>query len=104
MKSHTPTPWIVFKKDGSNYIATKGIHPQLKDHAPIVSLSYAADGVQVYLSDENAAHIVKCVNNHDDLVEALNDALDLLGNEFGHDYEYHAKLREVLAKAKAGAE
>lgn len=65
---HTPTPWHVGMKPG----------PML----------YAEDGAQVAdlrspssLSEEsraNAQHIVRCVNSHDALVEALESARLLL--------------------------
>jgi len=61
MRSHTPTPW--------KHVSVKGGWDGVAD----------ADGsIVCNLSlnvPENASHIVKCVNAHDDLVEAANAAI-----------------------------
>ena len=83
-KEHTPTPWVardeyIYDKD-RNEIATtttSGFH---------------------YSTDEaNAAHIVKCVNMHDELVEALRLLLSS-----SSDYQTGvAEAEETLKKAGA---
>lgn len=50
----------------------------------------------------NAAHIVKCVNTHDELITALNGALAAI--RLGKDVDQEAALRygiEVLIKASS---
>lgn len=78
MSTPTPTPWVV------DYGLTVGhIKSVPQDAIPGVTgtptvarydIDYGRKGVS-YPTDEqraNAAHIVKCVNHHDELVAALN--------------------------------
>jgi hypothetical protein len=50
----------------------------------------------------NAAYVVKCVNMHDELVEALDDAVNTLLSWEGDDDDV-ARFLAVLAKATGGA-
>lgn len=68
MSKHTPAPWRVEKF-------------YMKD--PIVITSHNGDICLSSQSDDmddvaNAEHIVRCVNSHDALVEALKDAMEQL--------------------------
>lgn len=87
-KEHTPTPLISGKSPFEVYN---------HDHGDAVPF-YVTRG-QVILAycyeDEDAAHIVKCVNMHDELVDALDKILDN-----NNDENWHNALN-VLKKAGA---
>lgn len=89
-QKHTPTPWyadINFITDG-----------QRNEVAHITSYH-----MTLHEECANAAHIVKCVNMHDELVEALS-AMVRNGRKQGWDYNYENDMdnsREVLKKAGA---
>ena len=57
MTKHTPTPWTIDKKFNI---------PSIRNEERIVVALNR-------LKDEDAKHIVKCVNMHDELVEALEN-------------------------------
>lgn len=82
---HTSTPWRIFEeKHPTKYgettelrIGTEWIHPQLKQEAPVVTMSttVAEDGTplkMVYISPSNAKLIVKAVNMHEGLLSVLD--------------------------------
>lgn len=86
---HTPTPWhnkyyYIYDENG-NDIAD--------------SISSKSFG----LSEANAAHIVKCVNMHDELVEALKVSNEKLYNLLfdGEDHPLIKANNEALKKAGA---
>jgi len=84
-KEHTPTPWY--------NIANDIYHESEYGSDPIASVC----GECSFNQDQaNAAHIVKCVNMHDELVEALEDAIQLL-QMAGYSTVEH---RAALAKAR----
>jgi hypothetical protein len=56
MTAHTPTPW---KQLNKGMVATS-------DESAVVGTFHNANG-----GPDNAAHIVRCVNAHDELVAAL---------------------------------
>ena len=60
MSTHTATPWCVLEGD------TFGI---VDDESRDIALDVCYE--------DDAAHIVKCVNHHDELVAALKWAVDL---------------------------
>ena len=111
---HTPTPWVVGERklpygDGTKFhterwICTEWIHPQLKAQYPImtVSLGVGLRGENPYylshMEAENAAHIVKCVNAHDALVEALQSIVDMC-NEDSHARDYASRQTEIRGTA-----
>lgn len=86
---HTPTPWKVKNYNGNNKFRIVGA-----DDSAITNLTGQ------YLGEEktNAQFIVKAVNCHDDLVEALKTVLN--GTEFMTDEDF-INVRQALAKAGA---
>ena len=93
---HTPTPWVV--SCGSIY-TTEGI--------PIAEMDReVGNGTLPVERDENARHIVHCVNLHDELVEALKITRHYLWTFRHHFNEVHHeamnKAEQALSKAKEG--
>lgn len=89
---HTPTPWI---SDGltiatvindKNWIIAQMVtgEPQESDYA-------------------NAAYIAKCVNLHFELVEGLEAAVRWINNNTDRQCLRMDELKDILARAKAGA-
>jgi hypothetical protein len=85
MTDHTPTPWEVAKYGKALYGAEGRI--VLSVSATVTcgrvdddyySCRNASAKPLLYLSPENAAFIVKAVNNHDALVKALQALIDIL--------------------------
>lgn len=64
MTKHTPMPWKI--GDRSPYVEIWG--PMRMNHHPILA------SMEHEPREENAALIIKAVNNHDALVEALHEA------------------------------
>ncbi len=90
---HTPTPW-----DHIN-----GVYTQENGYFSMVQ---TPDGCVAYVFDkEDAAHIVKCVNMHDELVEAISDCLWMIEEKEGTGDENDKKVDAVrLSLAKARGE
>lgn len=90
MTEHTKTPWQVYDEDCEDGAVII--------HSPSQEVNIAVMSREPEMRSEitaNAAHIVKCVNLHDELVEALEvvaQELDRWARE-----EYAAK---ILAKVK----
>lgn len=77
MTEHTPTPWRVFDMNGTIAIMAG----KLERHNEVIhwsgfDASHFPDDVAA-----NAAFIVKAVNNHDKLVQALQDVLECTGSK-----------------------
>lgn len=96
--THTPTPWTQDVMDILN-----------EDGTQIATTSYAGF-LGNYSDEDNAAHIVRCVNLHDELVEALKQSLELANIAEGmtgckSDDEYVWGIQETIriALKKAGA-
>ena len=91
---HTPTPWVAIDE----YIYSQ-------DRFEIGTTT--TSGFDYGTDDANAAHIVKCVNMHDELVEALKEINDLnenhspFGGEMYQDRIDRELVRETLKKAGA---
>ena len=66
-KEHTPTPWKVGAKHTIGFVSVED------DQSCGMTIPF----IDVYGTnpEANAAHIVKCVNMHDELVEALDNLL-----------------------------
>lgn len=86
---HTPTPWRV---DNLGDICIIGGDEEI--------VCIEDDYYPVAPTEENMKHIVKCVNMHDELVEALELLIDALDNEESEVY-FKALAREALKKAGA---
>ena len=101
MSSHTPTPWHVNRaltRDGSALWAN--VYSETNDDSYNI-IAHMQDGDKL----ANASFIVRAINAHEALVEALEAMLGInnpQGGEIGHiDYLEAVKLaRAALAKAK----
>ena len=114
MSEHTPGPWKVynstdvFQRDPGQMNA-EGIEAAPNDGWHIANCAVGwqeIDGEQVYLSlreqEANAAHIVKCVNSHERLVEAAKAAVDAWhDDDRNFDREMEDGTPEWLAKCRA---
>ena len=76
---HTPTPWTYdqAESNGSFWIIT-----DKETWVPRIAQVPNYDGMP---NVANAAFIVKAVNNHDKLVEALRMCVDRMDGEYGFD-------------------
>lgn len=114
---HTHTPW---KADGTDICQNNNKHfhvianvKRFKDydaddirnkqsapdkHQYLVEINVPIDG------DEraNAEHMVRCVNSHDELLEAAKGIITMI--EFGYENQVLVKMLEKLKKAIAKAE
>ena len=93
---HTPTPWRV--GDAGNTV----FGPKTDKPAPQIIADLMGCGEN---RKANAAFIVRAVNSHDMLVNALQKLLDCAETEKGMDfYSAHKELaRKALAAAKGDA-
>lgn len=93
MSAHTPTPWfangpcdIVAKNpDGSGYI---------------VLAHFTHTALPKKEKEANAAYIVRAVNSHAQLVEALTELADYLDDSGHKELPLTAKARSVLVLAE----
>lgn len=90
---HTPTPW-----------PTPAVYKKRKDGSLILSFGDPLIGYHeqfdLYASENIAAHIVKCVNMHEELVEVLEGVLD--GIQRGYSLGYlEDEVEKTLKKAGA---
>lgn len=86
-KEHTPTPWKNgFKRMDESVVITSG--------GLALTVAVVHQGA-INHAEANAAHIVKCVNMHDELVGALK----LMMEEDSE--EAWSKAREAIKKAGA---
>jgi hypothetical protein len=77
---HTPTPWHAITVRGSTQITN--------DDRIIASVVNPVNG--------NAAHIVRCVNEHDEMVAALQLAVEAFTVQL-HPAQYSAHVNAVKA-------
>lgn len=87
-KEHTPTPWYSIGNDI--------YHESEYGSDPIASVCGECSFTQDHA---NAAHIVKCVNMHDELVEAIQELI--CAGDFRRGCEDLKSARETLKKAGA---
>lgn len=83
MGKHTPTPWEVRM--------VTGFHTSIYGEKNKWILNAALQGMKRDESEANAAHIVKCVNMHDELVKALEFYANK--EEWHNNGEYGWKLQ-----------
>src|SRR5574338_1014622 len=116
--SHTPTPWklseegIIAAQSATPATAGGAPNPALL-RTPVIALPPVdyPDYSQFKTSDwdADAAHIVHCVNVHDQLVEALRQISEgnvMEGKAYTHAdvvHEYTRIATKVLAAAEKGA-
>lgn len=92
--SHTPTPWKINKQDtgmndsgtieGGGIIIVPDVYGESKERA-----------------DGNAAHIVRCVNNHDALLQALKTVIDVTTVYHRNDTTGRPWLKQALDAIQA---
>ena len=70
MIAHTPTPWFVGAQNDALYVIS-GRAPSLNNDDPWHDAP--REPVAMVYGDKDAAHIVRCVNAHDELVAALKE-------------------------------
>lgn len=109
---HTPTPWRI--EDGTTLIwgscnpedntdAGMG-YPVTECRTTPISASSWCKAPYSEEGEANAAHIVKCVNMHDELVEALklaNGFISMREDKAGLESIAGKNIRAVLKKAGA---
>ncbi len=97
----SPRPWVT---DDSNVemvaILKNGIYHYIG--ACGADTTNYVDTMRQDESETNAAHIVHCVNMHDELVQALKDYIQLIDSGDAGFWE-PTELRELLARAEGGA-
>ena len=92
---HTPTPWMQSSTDPCTVIAVENTVKTICD----TDIACAADGV----NEANAAHIVKCVNNHEELIKMLTFLHQVMQCTSGLFYRDDVGMRveELLSKVKS---
>ena len=83
--THTPTPWKVAFPSGHIYEPATGFHVATM-HPDIL-------GFDARICEANAAHIVRCVNEREELIEVLRYAAAL-------NWEVENKIHAILARAQ----
>ena len=86
---HTPTPWTL---EGRNILGAAH-DGSMRCIAPVSGQSPAN-------ADANAAHIVRCVNAHDALVESLSGLIEWMEQHHPTAASNISKARAALALAK----
>jgi hypothetical protein len=101
---HTPTPWVAWK---DTYIYRIGHMFNRPDGEVACDIVASTTTPEVSTQAENAAHIIKCVNAHDELVtiaEFVVDHLPAIIRQYCpmgvpmSVSDAHNKAREVLNK------
>lgn len=97
---HTPTPWKVVKR--ASEMSSMWIAGNIKESGFATEVCYIAEhGLKPSEMDKaNAAHIVKCVNLHDELVERLEYMTKLLSENKGGYSLAIENTKSLLKRAK----
>ncbi len=107
--AHTPTPWHLGHGENRDrsYFSIAGKNPDGSwrqiagcDHPSAQSVQHGANPLREQ-AEANAAHIVRCVNAHDDLVETLRKLISHRDDLCLADYPAVTRARAVLAKVAA---
>lgn len=106
MSKHTPTPWGIGPY--GEVFQDKGEFYGLRDRVELTGFSLTT-GAANPEAVANTEHIVRCVNSHDALVQALRDTLDFYerhsnrwdGINGRHPHEVVEQARAALAAAGA---
>lgn len=85
----TPTPWEVTRSPDYECIDSISAFAL----GPIANLYHGTEGLSKSDQQANAAHIVKCVNHHDELVAVINELIESEGVAL--------PMRSALDKARA---
>jgi hypothetical protein len=104
MSEHTPTPWAAVRcerADGRymrSIIGSLAIEPNID---PDGTFHDTGATVCTIYHEANAEHIVRCVNAHEELIAALEQAYDLLGDGSNLVWcHIDARIRSALACAR----
>lgn len=108
---HTPTPWrAAINMDGrhqafSIMADSPAFHKDEWPYQPLIAQTLHGKGcATLEVARANAAHIVKCVNLHDELIEALDMIFSTgVATSINPDGVWATKARAVLAKVKGCA-
>lgn len=99
---HTPAPWRHFPYAGQDY----GICAENDTTGRDLAIVRGDRGNQgEHGDDANAAHIVRCVNSHDALLEALQQCMEYLQHPGGEHlpagawFRVNEAVRAAIAKA-----
>jgi hypothetical protein len=102
---HTPTPWHAISQGMSHFIAQKSDSEFRFAIAKVFEGTYHPDGLAAARAEAkaNAAHIVRCVNAHDELVAALVELDANLENHQESEYARYQRrtIRAALAKVQS---
>lgn len=95
--AHTPTPWSLEKPDTASYRYEIGETMTTKIYGP--------NPIDFPESEANAAHIVKAVNLHEELVEAFTELHNELSDmiildDSGELVEKVQKYKDLLLRAR----
>lgn len=104
---HTPTPWTAVQYNDNKILLAHQPSDMQQPEVFISDMTCKADEIEA--NEANAAFIVKAVNCHDDLIEALKFYADKASYEFIHgtasympiEVDDGYKAREALTKAGA---
>lgn len=102
---HTPTPWVSVHRGTKKDIAKGNDYFRVGSEADVSDPDMSCTHVFGTRKEANAAHIVKCVNLHDELVEALGELIENISpHSWGsHENKMGAIKNACEALKKAGA-
>jgi hypothetical protein len=103
--THTPTPWRVVENDGAyvkaSYLARLRIETAPESGRDLCLALVITDTSELN-NRANADFIVRAVNSHDDLLEALKAVTETLASwTADHSFDCTAHIDAVLAVANA---
>lgn len=104
--THTPTPWELHEMDnGYGYQITSSVGGSLRIVA-IVAAPHGGAGIKTKTpkARANAAHIVRCVNVHNELADALELLVDNISPEVWEALPQYVQLQVMQAFINAKAE
>lgn len=104
-RKHTPVPWTIEHTRQSAWIGTPKSGGKVDEIVCQIDTSSEYKPEAQERAEANAAHIVHCVNQHDNLVAALKTcqyAIDGLRNQCGDtEWGEYTELRAALEQAKS---
>ena len=102
--THTPGPWRLVTKPYEGWTQSRGFLGQIVGADDTV-IYHGPSSFQALVGDANAERIVLCVNAHDDLVAALQEAtthLASLGEQPAGRVLHTADLNAIDARVRSG--
>jgi hypothetical protein len=92
MTKHTPTPWILNNNGGGDIFITD-------NDDKIIVESMDGETRRLYESEANAQLIIKAVNSHEKIVEALKKVLKMINNRQVYDKDAQSIIKQALKSA-----